>query len=146
MTDTQKLVEALQLIAGTDPIDAALDPQRAIRVARAALANDPQAARHEGDRSMFSAQLLAAYNKADVAPGDSALSLFEAGFEAGCAGLSATNEQNAKDAALLNRLLKDPGPLWSACYRQLGTAGGTMLAQPERIRAVINAAMQEAAK
>ena len=32
------LREALELIAGTDPVDAALDPQRAVRVARAALA------------------------------------------------------------------------------------------------------------
>jgi hypothetical protein len=31
------LREALELIAGTDPVDAALDPQRAVRVARAAL-------------------------------------------------------------------------------------------------------------
>lgn len=33
-----ELLEALQLIADTDPIDAALDPQRAVRVARAAIA------------------------------------------------------------------------------------------------------------
>ena len=32
-----KMLEALQLIAGTDPLDAALDPQRAVRVARAAV-------------------------------------------------------------------------------------------------------------
>lgn len=31
------VVEALQLIAETDSVDAALDPQRAVRVARAAL-------------------------------------------------------------------------------------------------------------
>ena len=31
------LLEALQLIAGTDPVDAALDPQRAVRVAIAAI-------------------------------------------------------------------------------------------------------------
>lgn len=38
-TDTLKLArEALELIAGTDPVDAALDPQRAVRVAREALA------------------------------------------------------------------------------------------------------------
>ncbi len=35
---TPTLREALQLIADTDPIDATLDPQRAVRVARAALA------------------------------------------------------------------------------------------------------------
>jgi len=34
----RELEEALQLIAGTDPVDAALDPQRAVRVARAVLA------------------------------------------------------------------------------------------------------------
>lgn len=33
----ERLEMALRLIADTDPIDAALDPQRAIRVARAAL-------------------------------------------------------------------------------------------------------------
>lgn len=33
----KELVEALTLIANTDPMDAALDPQRAIRVAKAAL-------------------------------------------------------------------------------------------------------------
>lgn len=33
-----ELLEALKLIASTDPIDAALDSQRAIRVARAAIA------------------------------------------------------------------------------------------------------------
>ena len=33
-----ELLEALQLTAETDSIDAALDPQRAIRVARAAIA------------------------------------------------------------------------------------------------------------
>lgn len=33
-----KLCEALELIANTDPIDAALDPQRATEIARAALA------------------------------------------------------------------------------------------------------------
>ena len=33
-----ELMDALQLIAETDSIDAALDPQRAIRVARAAIA------------------------------------------------------------------------------------------------------------
>jgi hypothetical protein len=32
-----ELVDALRLIAGTDPVDAALDPQRAVRIARAAL-------------------------------------------------------------------------------------------------------------
>lgn len=32
------LLEALELIAGTDPVDAALDPGRAIRVARDAIA------------------------------------------------------------------------------------------------------------
>ena len=31
------LLEALHLIAATDPVDAALDPQRTIRVARAAI-------------------------------------------------------------------------------------------------------------
>lgn len=35
--------EALELIAATDPIEAALDPQRAIRVARAAMAATPAA-------------------------------------------------------------------------------------------------------
>jgi hypothetical protein len=33
-----ELLEALRLIAATDPVDAALDPQRAVRVARAAIA------------------------------------------------------------------------------------------------------------
>jgi hypothetical protein len=33
-----ELLEALRLIATTDPVDAALDPQRAVRVARAAIA------------------------------------------------------------------------------------------------------------
>lgn len=33
----QTLRAALELIAGTDPVDAALDPQRAVRVARATL-------------------------------------------------------------------------------------------------------------
>ena len=33
-----ELLEALQLIANTDPVDAALDPQRAVRVAFAAIA------------------------------------------------------------------------------------------------------------
>lgn len=37
------LREALLLISGTDPVDAALDPQRAVRVARAALAADDAA-------------------------------------------------------------------------------------------------------
>ena len=32
------LLEALELIASTDPVDAALDPQRAMRVAKAAIA------------------------------------------------------------------------------------------------------------
>ena len=32
------LYEALKDIAGTDPVDAALDPQRAVRIARAAIA------------------------------------------------------------------------------------------------------------
>jgi hypothetical protein len=32
-----ELLEALRLIAATDPVDAALDPQRAVRVARAAI-------------------------------------------------------------------------------------------------------------
>ena len=32
------LLEALKDIAGTDPVDAALDPQRAVRIARAAIA------------------------------------------------------------------------------------------------------------
>jgi hypothetical protein len=32
------LLEALKLIENTDPVDAALDPQRAMRVARAAIA------------------------------------------------------------------------------------------------------------
>ena len=32
------LLEALQFIAATDPVDAALDPQRAVRIARAAIA------------------------------------------------------------------------------------------------------------
>ena len=31
------LLEALKDIAGTDPVDAALDPQRAVRIARAAI-------------------------------------------------------------------------------------------------------------
>lgn len=31
------LYEALKDIAGTDPVDAALDPQRAVRIARAAI-------------------------------------------------------------------------------------------------------------
>lgn len=38
---TTKLAEALREIAATDPIEAALDPQRAIRVAREALAATP---------------------------------------------------------------------------------------------------------
>jgi hypothetical protein len=33
-----ELLEALELIAETDPVDAALDPQRAVRVANAAIA------------------------------------------------------------------------------------------------------------
>jgi hypothetical protein len=33
-----ELLEALRLIAATDPVDAALDPERAIRIARAAIA------------------------------------------------------------------------------------------------------------
>jgi hypothetical protein len=33
-----QLLEALELIASTDPVDAALDPQRAVRVARATIA------------------------------------------------------------------------------------------------------------
>jgi hypothetical protein len=33
-----ELLAALRLIAATDPVDAALDPQRAVRVARAAIA------------------------------------------------------------------------------------------------------------
>lgn len=33
-----ELLEALELIANTDPVEAALDPQRAVRVARAAIA------------------------------------------------------------------------------------------------------------
>lgn len=37
-----ELLEALQLIADTDPIDAALDPQRAVRVARVAIARATQ--------------------------------------------------------------------------------------------------------
>lgn len=37
-----ELLEALQLIADTDPIDAALDPQRAVRVARAAIVKATQ--------------------------------------------------------------------------------------------------------
>lgn len=37
-----ELLEALQAIADTDPIDAALDPQRAVRVARAAVAKATQ--------------------------------------------------------------------------------------------------------
>jgi hypothetical protein len=41
---TPTLREALQLIADTDPLDAALDPQRAVRVARAALAQPDHAA------------------------------------------------------------------------------------------------------
>lgn len=44
MTDiTTKLAEALELIAATDPIEAALDPQRAIRVAREAMTSYEQA-------------------------------------------------------------------------------------------------------
>lgn len=34
----QELQAALKLIANTDPVDAALDPQRAVRIARAAIA------------------------------------------------------------------------------------------------------------
>ena len=33
-----ELLEALKEIADTDPVDAALDPQRAVRIARAAIA------------------------------------------------------------------------------------------------------------
>lgn len=40
---SDKLREALELISSTDPVDAALDPQRAVRVARAALAADDAA-------------------------------------------------------------------------------------------------------
>lgn len=40
---TTKLAEALELIAATDPIEAALDPQRAIRVAREAMTSYEQA-------------------------------------------------------------------------------------------------------
>jgi hypothetical protein len=38
------MLEALELIANTDPVDAALDPQRAVRVARAAIARATGAA------------------------------------------------------------------------------------------------------
>jgi hypothetical protein len=37
----QRLKEALELIAGTDPVDAALDPHRAVRVAQEALRSTP---------------------------------------------------------------------------------------------------------
>ena len=37
-TLNQELLENMKLIAETDPVDAALDPQRAVRVARAAIA------------------------------------------------------------------------------------------------------------
>ena len=37
-----ELLEALQLIADTDPVDAALDPQRAVRIAQAAIAKATQ--------------------------------------------------------------------------------------------------------
>jgi hypothetical protein len=37
----QRLKEALELIHNTDPVDAALDPQRAVRVAREALRSAP---------------------------------------------------------------------------------------------------------
>jgi len=38
ISQRDELMEALQLISDTDPVDAALDPQRAVRVARAAIA------------------------------------------------------------------------------------------------------------
>jgi hypothetical protein len=38
ITRRDELMKALQLISDTDPVDAALDPQRAVRVARAAIA------------------------------------------------------------------------------------------------------------
>ena len=37
LRERDALLEALHLIASTDPVDAALDPQRTIRVARAAI-------------------------------------------------------------------------------------------------------------
>jgi hypothetical protein len=37
MAENNALLEALRQIAETDPVDAALDPQRAVRVARAAI-------------------------------------------------------------------------------------------------------------
>ena len=49
MTTTEKLAQALELIASTDAVDAALDPQRAVRVAREALAShrsEPEARQH----------------------------------------------------------------------------------------------------
>jgi hypothetical protein len=36
-SERDALLEALTLIASTDPVDAALDPQRAVRVANAAI-------------------------------------------------------------------------------------------------------------
>ena len=38
LRERDALLEALHLIASTDPVDAALDPRRTIRVARAAIA------------------------------------------------------------------------------------------------------------
>jgi len=40
LAERDRLLEDMQLIAETDAVDAALDPQRAIRVARAALAQE----------------------------------------------------------------------------------------------------------
>jgi len=42
------------------------------------------------------------------------------------------------DAQRLRTLLDDSGPLWSSCYRALGTSSGQD--QPERIRALLDAA------
>lgn len=49
----------------------------------------------------------------------------------------------AADAGRLRALLADFGPLWSTCYRQLGTTSDGLTRQEDRIRALIDAYMKD---
>ena len=80
----------------------------------------PPVGQPEGDRSKFSAEVLASYDAADVAHTDTALSLFEAGHKAGRAeqpGAVGLSEQAAFEAWCPYKGNPDPRIVWSAAWR-----------------------------
>lgn len=102
----------------------------AIEALRAALsATQPKGAVAEGDRSLFTGEVVALYDKADIAPNDATLSVFEEGFIAGKLAAASPSPAPAQVQPLPEHA--DHVGMIAARLRRLARVTGTEKAIPE---------------